>query len=49
MSLLMILGLWIAGSALLAPVVGYFLSDASRRAAKRRATKNHGLRVQPRA
>lgn len=37
MSLLMVLGIWIAASAVLTPLVGYFLSGASRRAADRRA------------
>lgn len=40
MSLLMVLGIWIAASAVLTPVVGYFLSDAAQKAAERRARKN---------
>ena len=39
MSLLMVLGIWIAASAVLTPQVGYFLSGASRRTAERRARK----------
>lgn len=40
MSLLMVLGIWIAASAVLTPVVGYLLSGAAqRRAAERRARK----------
>lgn len=39
MSLLVVLGIWIAASAALTPVVGYFLSDAAQRAAERRARK----------
>lgn len=40
MSLLMVLGIWIVASAVLTPLVGYFLSDASQRAAERRARKD---------
>lgn len=39
MSLLMVLGIWLAASAVLTPVVGYFLSDAPKRAAERKARK----------
>ncbi len=39
MSLLMVLGIWIAASAVLTPVVGYLLSGAAHRAAERRAKK----------
>lgn len=40
MSLLTILGIWIAASAVLTPIVGYFLSGAAqRRAAERKARK----------
>lgn len=39
MSVLAILGIWIAASAVLTPLVGYFLSGASRRAAARRTKK----------
>jgi hypothetical protein len=40
MSLLMVLGIWIAASVVLTPLVGYFLSDAAQRAAARRASKD---------
>jgi len=39
MSLLMVLGIWIVASAVLTPLVGYFLSDAAQRAAERRIHK----------
>lgn len=48
MSLLMVLGIWFAASAIVTPLVGYFLSDAAQRAAERRSRKdmeaslNHG-------
>jgi hypothetical protein len=48
MSLLMILGIWIAASVVLTPLVGYFLSG---RAAERRRHKelDAGFRTQPKA
>lgn len=39
MSWLMILGIWIAASVVLTPLVGWFLSGAWHRAAERRARK----------
>lgn len=47
MSLLMVLGIWIAASAVLTPLVGYFLSDAAQRAAERRARKELEAGLQP--
>ena len=46
MSLLAILGIWIAASVVLTPLVGWFLSGAWQRAAERRARKeiDAGLR-----
>jgi hypothetical protein len=41
MSLLMILGIWIAVSVVLTPLVGFFLSGAWHRAAERRARRAH--------
>lgn len=45
MSLLMILGLWFLASALLSPVVGYYLSTAPKRAAERQARKEIAARL----
>ena len=45
MSLLVILGIWIAVSAICAPVVGYFL--AGRRARTHRAERDYGLDLHP--
>jgi hypothetical protein len=47
MSLLVILGIWIAVSAVLTPLVGYFLSGASRRAAERRTSKEIDTGLHP--
>jgi hypothetical protein len=40
MSLLVVLGIWIAASAVFTPLVGYFLSDAAQKAAERKARRN---------
>ena len=45
MSLLVILGIWIAVSAVCAPIVGYFL--AGRREPKRPAERDYGLDLHP--
>ena len=45
MSLLVILGIWIAVSAVCAPIVGYFL--AGRREPKRPAERDYRLDLRP--
>ena len=45
MSLLVILGIWIAVSAVCAPIVGYFL--AGRRARTRQAEHDYGIDLHP--